>query len=260
MNAKFKLLIAVEIISEIKNKRQYSSPSLHSRQMTFFVLLPKLKQMKIFSVALILCLVFWKLSILLLFVCNILLVPVIFLFAVLPRLLGMLIFKRPGQSDDQNKHSAVELGFSKFDSPMLVLVVACSSSVGPREILSSNRFRQQESRADYSGTMALLRQYIHETWQRPSQWNTPNSRDRRKHDKLVATSNQCQFVYLTLRAWCPNSTDSGRNIPLRGSEKTEWKPPGQISKIVAQQILGPTWWKLKFRLLCGSYWLQRTRQ
>jgi hypothetical protein len=78
--------------------------------MVLFMLLPKLKQLKIFSVALILCLVFWKLSILLPFVCNILLVSVSFLFAVLPRHLGMLIFKRPGQSDDQNKHSAVERG------------------------------------------------------------------------------------------------------------------------------------------------------
>jgi hypothetical protein len=40
-----------------------------------------------------------------------------------------------------------------------------------------------------------------ETKQQPSQWKTPLHRDRRKHDKLRAMSNQCRFFF-TLKASC----------------------------------------------------------
>jgi hypothetical protein len=48
MNAKFYTVIVVEIMSDIQNKRQESSPSLQSIQMSLFILLPALKQLKIF--------------------------------------------------------------------------------------------------------------------------------------------------------------------------------------------------------------------
>jgi len=51
MNAKFNAIIVVEIMSDIQNKRQESSPSLQSMQMTLFMLLLALKQLKILQLA-----------------------------------------------------------------------------------------------------------------------------------------------------------------------------------------------------------------
>jgi len=50
VNAKFNVLIVVEFISEIKNKRQLTSPSLQSRQIALFILVPALKKLIFFSV------------------------------------------------------------------------------------------------------------------------------------------------------------------------------------------------------------------
>jgi hypothetical protein len=102
--------------------------------------------------------------------------------------------------------------------------------------------------------MALLRQYDPEKKGLSSQWKTPNSRDRRNHDKFGATSNQCSLAHLTLRALCP-PTQSANGILCwevlrRLSENFQRKLPEKwLKKNTGPCIM--TTLRLTCRLLCG---------